>query len=687
MRTGVASLALACTTILFTSALHAAARNEMRADDLLRAIRHNDTASVRALLQKGADVSAQDSTGATPLMYAALFAGPNCLELLLDKGAKPNARNAAGATALLWAIHDLRNVRLLVEHGADVNAASAAGKTPLLLAASYSGSAETVRYLLAHGADPAAKDKAGATAVILAAESGNVAALQLLIEKGVDVNASAGFDFNRIQFGTITPVREETVKERRKTRKGATPLIAAVDQNQVAAAKLLIARGADVKNASGYGFTVLHLAAMTDSAELVRLLLEKGAEVNARDGGDNTPLIVACTTDFVNAEIVRALLDKGADVNVKNKNGQTALDWAAKRGETTIVKMLRQAGASETAAPGAPASAPPVAGNLQPDAATVQRAVEKSIHLLQSSGPQFFDKSGCFSCHHQSLPAMAVSLARSRGFAVDEKIARLQLKTVAAVLSPHRENLLQAINSVPDAPEVTSYALVGMAGEKYPADDLTAALVHDLAQKQRADGSWHNDDNRPPLGYSDISSTALCLRALQLYPIPGRQDEFQQRIERARAWLLAATPKVSEEEAYRLLGLGWAKASGADIQKAAERLLSGQRPDGGWAPLPALPSDAYATGQALVALQQGAQLPTTNSSYQRGARFLLATQLPDGSWHVKTRAMGFQPYFESGFPYGHDQWISSAGTSWAAMALTLTVEPRHVERKTLAARE
>jgi hypothetical protein len=38
---------------------------------------------------------------------------------------------------------------------------------------------------------------------------------------------------------------------------------------------------------------------------------------------------------------------------------------------------------------------------------------------------------------------------------------------------------------------------------------------------------------------------------------------------------------------------------------------------------------------------------------------------------VKSRSFPFQPYFESGFPYGPDQWISAAGTSWATMALTL----------------
>ena len=47
----------------------------------------------------------------------------------------------------------------------------------------------------------------------------------------------------------------------------------------------------------------------------------------------------------------------------------------------------------------------------------------------------------------------------------------------------------------------------------------------------------------------------------------------------------------------------------------------------------------------------------------------------------KTRALPLQPYFESGFPYGHDQWISAAGTSWASMALALTVEPQKLSKR------
>ncbi len=311
-------------------------------------------------------------------------------------------------------------------------------------------------------------------------------------------------------------------------------------------------------------------------------------------------------------------------------------------------------------------------------AASVQRAVEKALPLMQGSSQPFFDKSGCISCHNQSLPAMAVALARQKGFAVDERLAQLTVNITAAVFSSHRQNLLLAINTIPAAPEVSSYALLGLAAENYPADEMTDAMVHDLAQKQRADGRWHNADSRPPLGYGSISVTALTLRALQLYPLEGRKEEFRKRIERARDWLLTAAPGSNEETSYRLLGLGWAKAKQADIQKAAKELLAEQRQDGGWAWLPTLDSEAYSTGQALVALHQAAGLPTTDPAYQRGVKYLLKTQLPDGSWHVKTRAMGFQPYFEGGFPHGQDQWLSIAGTSWATMGLALTVEPKNM---------
>ena len=63
-------------------------------------------------------------------------------------------------------------------------------------------------------------------------------------------------------------------------------------------------------------------------------------------------------------------------------------------------------------------------------------------------------------------------------------------------------------------------------------------------------------------------------------------------------------------------------------------------------------------------------------AYQRGVRFLLDTQLEDGSWYVRSRAIPIQPYFDSEFPHSKDQFISAAAINWATMALTWTMVVR-----------
>jgi hypothetical protein len=62
------------------------------------------------------------------------------------------------------------------------------------------------------------------------------------------------------------------------------------------------------------------------------------------------------------------------------------------------------------------------------------------------------------------------------------------------------------------------------------------------------------------------------------------------------------------------------------------------------------------------------------TAYQKGISFLLRTQHDDGSWEVQSRTMPSIPYVASGFPYGDNQFISAAGSSWATMALLLAVK-------------
>ena len=194
-------------------------------------------------------------------------------------------------------------------------------------------------------------------------------------------------------------------------------------------------------------------------------------------------------------------------------------------------------------------------------------------------------------------------------------------------------------------------------------------MIHNIVAQQQLNGCWHNDGvARPPMLDGDFTNTAIAIRSLSLYGPPGRKAEFASRIAKAAAWLRAGTPVTAEDYNMQMLGLKWAGADGKTLDRLAYRISSMQRPDGGWAQTPFLGSDAYATGQTLAGLRE-AGFGTGDPVYRKGVDFLLRTQMADGSWHVISRAPKFQPYFQSGFPYDHDQWISMAGTAWATMAL------------------
>ena len=191
------------------------------------------------------------------------------------------------------------------------------------------------------------------------------------------------------------------------------------------------------------------------------------------------------------------------------------------------------------------------------------------------------------------------------------------------------------------------------------------------------DGNWLTDDQRPPQGHSQFTAAAEAARAMLLYMPEELRKEAAARAEPAKAWLLQTRPVTTEDYTFRLQGLAWTGASAAERANAVQELRALQRSDGGWAQLPRMEPDAYATGEALVALAEAGNVPPTDPDWRKGLRYLLSTRNPDGSWRVRTRmvtpAQVSPPYFETGFPFGHDQFISSSATSYAAMALMLAL--------------
>jgi squalene cyclase len=272
------------------------------------------------------------------------------------------------------------------------------------------------------------------------------------------------------------------------------------------------------------------------------------------------------------------------------------------------------------------------------------------------------------------MPSLAAWYARRAGIEATQ-IAETNRELVYSLLQ--RSNLLMQHGAAPAGEAATvAWELIGLTSDGQPSSVFTDVAVNYIAATQLADGSWPERWGRPPLEYSFVSATAVAIRALDLCGFASRRQEFNERIARATAWLAKREPAASEESAMKLLGLVWGRAQRGVIDKAARDLASAQRPDGGWAQAPALVSDAYATGQALVALRESGHFQLESPAFIRGVKYLLGTQQADGSWHVRGRALPIQPLFESGFPHGQDQWISAAGSSWAVMALSLALSSR-----------
>jgi ankyrin repeat protein len=640
------------------------------AAELVTAIRNADEQLIRKLLDNGADVNARDAEGNTPLILASFYASPECIELLIDQGADVNAANKAGATALIRAATDYEKTHLLVAAGANVRVRTALGNTPLILAARRPSNSRTVLLLLERGADAAERNDAGIGAVLAGAASGDVETVRLLLDAGANAD----------EFPKSSASRATEIVARFRT-----PLMWAAYHNDVRMVRLLLERGADPNQPTYFGNPLSH-ACWSDGLEAAEMLIARGANVHARDAvGDFTPLHWAAGTESSSPELVKLLLANGADPNAAGGEPvgafgltpQTPRLIAEKRGRTAIVDALEEAGAQDP-----PAAEKPIARKRalpgQLGDSTLITATEKALAALQTTAAasresfqRHVSKQDCVSCHQQYLPMAAVGHARRRSVRFDPEAARQQIDSHGKLMNPFFEHdfIAQALFH-PEPAHGFGYHLFGFVAEGVQPSLTTDGMVHHLVTIQAADGHWFNNIPRPPMQSCDVSATALAIHAIQHYGWSGRKEEFAASVGRARRWLWTIKAETNEEAVFQLLGLHWAGEPAEKLADLAQSLFQKQREDGGWAQLPTLESDAYATGEVLYALAQTAKNAMTEPAWQRGLRFLLERQEDDGTWHALRRAFPFQPTMDSGFPHHRDSWISAAATSWAVLALT-----------------
>ena len=599
---------------------------------LLVAIRAGDHAQIQKLLRAGADANATDGDGTTALMHSVIESDATMMTLLLKSEANVNAKNAFGSTALMYAAVNLDKTRLLVDRGADVKARNRSGATPMSVAVTTFGSTPVLKLLVAKGAQP--EDRL----MVAAAQKGDLGAIRYLLSIGV----SPGGADSASLFAAITARCDECVR-------------------------LLVEKGAPVTGFRLAGGGLLNETAKRAMPELSQFLLDHGASLDAKDREGFTLLMQAVLSMEAARDrdrLVDWLLAKGVDPNAKIDRGDTAYLLAARMGSPSTLPLLAEAGAEEVREQWPK----PAAG-----ASDARAAVKKILPLLEKSGEAVFKSRGCVSCHNNSLPQMAVALAKRKGFTINEQHAKKELEFAVATDKPYFESM-RVGSTIGGGSDTLGYTLMGMAAAGYPADALTDSHIHYLSINQFPDGAWRTTSYRPPEEYGPFATTAVALRAIRLYPIPGRREEFKERLARAKRWLLSAKAVSEEERAMQLNGLADAGATAAERAPFVKSLQAAQNQDGSWSLLPGYPGEAYATGEALYALHVSGNVPVKDPVYEKGVRWLIGNQLDDGSWFMPTRAVPVQPHtFESGFPHGWHQFASDGASSWATMALLFTI--------------
>lgn len=324
---------------------------------LLEAVQRGDLVAVLSLLQQQADVNGTRADGETALHWAAYRNDLETAQILIGGDARVDAANEYGITALSLSCTNRSDpmVRMLLEAGAKPNAAQSTGETVLMTCA-RTGSLTAVRLLLEKGANPNGREtRWRQTALMWALASGHSQVARTLIEHRADINA--------------------------RSIGGFTPLLFAVQQNDLDSVRLLLAKGADLNYATEDHGNALTVASASGHEELGLFLLEQGAETDRPDAHGVTALhyTMAQGLSLINSlnydpayrvvppsmhDLAKALLAKGANPNARiitrlrlgpddpstgmGMEGATPFFLAALGGDAEMMRFMVEHGADHT---------------------------------------------------------------------------------------------------------------------------------------------------------------------------------------------------------------------------------------------------------------------------------------------------------------------------------------------------
>ncbi|KAF8335614.1 ankyrin repeat-containing domain protein [Amanita rubescens] len=220
--------------------------------------------------------------------------------------------------------------------------------------ASKHGHKHVIDLLLEKGADVNAQGGRYGNALQAASSGGHKQVVELLLEKGADVNAQRGFYGNALQAASYQNHKQvvELLFEKGadvNAQRGfyENALQAASSEGHKQVVELLLGSGADVNAQGGFYGNALQAASSEGHKQVVELLLEKGADVNAQGGEYGNALQAALLGGH--EQVVELLLEKGADVNAQGGEYGNALQAASCHNDKQVVELLLEKGADVNA--------------------------------------------------------------------------------------------------------------------------------------------------------------------------------------------------------------------------------------------------------------------------------------------------------------------------------------------------
>ncbi len=356
----------------------AAAQAGAREDRLLEAVRNDDHAAVKALLAHHANPNAALPDKSTALAWAVHRQDEQSVQLLLKAGAKPNALDIDGASPFTLAceLGGPAIISDLLKAGGDAKATRPDGISALALCAGIS-TPEAVDQVIARGADVNAADLKGQTPLMWAAAKGRSDNMAVLIKHGANVNAVTKSGFTALHFALkskvdagVTMLADAGADTKVVLPDGTSMVQAAIMEHNIPFALKLVAAMTDMNQRDKRGRQMIHVAASSGSADLVKLVLSKGGDPNAMTPNVKTkPLAVVgpvptesaaprtktivqvipaspdCATSALHfaarsgsIPAMNALIDAGAQIGAKDQDGTTLALAAAASGSLETLK-------------------------------------------------------------------------------------------------------------------------------------------------------------------------------------------------------------------------------------------------------------------------------------------------------------------------------------------------------------